>query len=129
DAPTPEAGLVMLRTRVASLQLPFDAVVLGMGNDGHTASFFPGGDRLPEALDATSDVRVLPMRAPGAGEPRITFTLSALLQTRALYLHIEGETKRQLLADARLGLGEAAQFPVGAVLTQERVPVAVYWCP
>lgn len=129
DAPTPEAGLVMLRTRVASLQLPFDAVVLGMGNDGHTASFFPGGDRLPEALDTASDVRVLPMRAPGAGEPRITFTLAALLQTRALYLHIEGDAKRQLLADARLGLGEAAQFPVRAVLTQERVPVAVYWCP
>jgi 6-phosphogluconolactonase len=129
DAPTPEAGLVTLRARMATLQLPFDAVVLGMGNDGHTASFFPDGDRLPEALDATSGVRVLPMRAPGAGEPRITFTLSALLQTRALYLHIEGETKRQLLADARLGLGEAARFPVRAVLTQERVPVAVYWCP
>lgn len=129
DAPTPEAGLVALRARVASLPLPFDAVVLGMGNDGHTASFFPGGDRLPEALDANSDVRVLPMRAPGAGEPRITFTLSALLQTRALYLHIEGEGKRQLLADAQLGLGEAADFPVRSVLTQERVPVAVYWCP
>lgn len=129
DAPTPEAGLAMVRTRMASLALPFDAVILGMGNDGHTASFFPGGDRLPEALDAASDVRVLPMRAPGAGEPRITFTLAALLRTRALYLHIEGDAKRQLLADARLGLGEAAHFPVRAVLTQERVPVAVYWCP
>ncbi|HET6552926.1 MAG TPA: 6-phosphogluconolactonase [Dyella sp.] len=129
DAPTPEAGLATLRTRMASLALPFDAVVLGMGNDGHTASFFPDGDRLPEALDANGEARVLPMRAPGAGEPRITFTLSALLQTRALYLHIEGETKRQLLADARLGLGEAANFPVRAVLTQQRVPVAVYWCP
>jgi len=129
DAPTPEAGLVALRARVASLQLPFDAVVLGMGNDGHTASFFPGGDRLPEALDAHSEVRVLPMRAPGAGEPRVTFTLSALLQTRALYLHIEGDAKRQLLADARLGLGEAANFPVRSVLTQAHVPVAVYWCP
>jgi 6-phosphogluconolactonase len=129
DAPTPEAGLATVRTRVASLELPFDAVILGMGNDGHTASFFPGGDRLPEALDINNTTRVLPMRAAGAGEPRITFTLSALLDTRALYLHIEGDTKRQLLADARLGLGEAANFPVRAVLTQQRVPVAVYWCP
>lgn len=129
DAPTPEAGLASVRARMATLPLPFDAVVLGMGNDGHTASFFPGGDRLPEALDLNNPVRVLPMRAAGAGEPRITFTLSALLETRALYLHIEGETKRQLLADARLGLGEAANFPVRAVLTQPRVPVAVYWCP
>jgi 6-phosphogluconolactonase len=114
---------------MAALPLPFDAVVLGMGNDGHTASFFPGGDRLPEALDLANAARVLPMRAAGAGEPRITFTLSALLDTRALFLHIEGDAKRQLLADARLGLGEAADVPVRAVLTQSRVPVAVYWCP
>lgn len=129
DAPTPEAGLATVRARMASLELPFDAVILGMGNDGHTASFFPGGDRLPEALDVHNATRVLPMRAAGAGEPRITFTLSALLDTRALYLHIEGEAKRQLLADARLALGEAANFPVRSVLTQQRVPVAVYWCP
>lgn len=129
DAPTPEAGLAAVRARIAALELPFDAVILGMGNDGHTASFFPGGDRLPEALDIHNAARVLPMRAAGAGEPRITFTLSALLDTRALYLHIEGEAKRQLLADARLALGEAANFPVRSVLTQQRVPVAVYWCP
>ncbi|WP_114240288.1 6-phosphogluconolactonase [Dyella sp. C9] len=129
DAPTPEAGLATVRTRMAALALPFDAVVLGMGNDGHTASFFPGGDRLPEALDPDNPVRVLPMRAAGAGEPRITFTLSALLDTRALFLHIEGEAKRQLLDDAQQGKGEAAHYPVRAVLTQPRVPVAVYWCP
>jgi len=129
DAPTPEAGLAVIRARIASLELPFDAVILGMGNDGHTASFFPGGDRLPEALDVNNTARILPMRADGAGEPRITFTLSTLLDTRSLYLHIEGDAKRQLLADARLGLGEAANFPVRSVLTQQRVPVAVYWCP
>lgn len=129
DAPTPEAGMVAVRARVAALPYPFDAVILGMGTDGHTASFFPGGDRLAEALDLTGTARVLPMRAAGAGEPRITFTLPALLDTQALYLHIEGDTKRQLLADARLGLGAAKDYPVRTVLTQTRVPVAVYWCP
>ena len=129
DAPTPEAGMAAVRARMAALPYPFDAVVLGMGTDGHTASFFPGGDRLAEALDLSGSARVLPMRAAGAGEPRITFTLPALLDTQSLYLHIEGEPKRQLLADARLGLGAGKDYPVRSVLTQARVPVAVYWCP
>jgi len=126
---SPEAGLAIARGRIDALPRPFDAVVLGMGDDGHTASFFPGGDHLPEALDLNGKSSVLPMRAPGAGEPRITLSLPTLLQTHALYLLVCGEKKRDLLADARLGLGAAQHYPVRAVLTQTRVPVAVYWCP
>jgi len=126
---SPEAGLAAASARIDALPLPFDAVVLGMGDDGHTASFFPGGDHLAEALDPDGHARLLPMHAAGAGEPRITLTLPTLLQTRALYLLVSGEKKRDLLADARLGLGAAQHYPVRAVLTQQRVPVAVYWCP
>lgn len=129
EAPTPQDGLAQTRERVAALTLPFDAVVLGMGTDGHTASFFPGGDHLQQALDPKNPERVLTMQAPGAGEARITFSLAVLLQTRALYLHIQSEPKRSLLADARLGLGEAQDYPIRSVLTQAQVPVAVYWCP
>ncbi|OOG48668.1 6-phosphogluconolactonase [Rhodanobacter sp. C01] len=129
DAPTPEQGLAAVTARIDALKLPFDAVVLGMGDDGHTASFFPGGDHLAEALDLEGQTRVLPMRAPGAGEPRITLTLPTLLDTHALYLLVTGEHKRDLLADVRLGLDTAKNYPVRAVLTQQRVPVAVYWCP
>lgn len=128
-AATPEDGQPEASRRVQALPLPFDAVVLGMGADGHTASFFPGGDRLAAALDPDTPARVLPMRAPGAGEPRITLTLSALLQARELLLHIEGEDKRDVLAAARSGQGEAAHYPVRAVLARASAPVAVYWCP
>ncbi|MEO6925321.1 MAG: 6-phosphogluconolactonase [Rhodanobacter sp.] len=126
---TPEAGLAKADARINALPLPFDVVVLGMGEDGHTASFFPDGDHLAEALDMQGSARVLPMHAPDAGEPRITLTLATLLETRALYLLVSGEKKRDVLADARLGLGAARDYPVRAVLTQQRVPVAVYWCP
>lgn len=129
DAPTPEAGLPTVKTRLAALSLPFDVVILGMGGDGHTASFFPGGDRLEEALDLNGTQRVVPMRAEGADEPRITFSLPALLDTRALYLHIEGDAKRDVLAQALEGTGQGASYPVRAVLTQQRTPVSVYWCP
>lgn len=128
-AATPEAGLAEAAARINALPSPFDAVVLGMGDDGHTASFFPGGDHLDAALDPHNHAAVIPMRAPTAGEPRITLTLARLLETRALYLLISGAHKREVLADAQLGLGVAQHYPVRAVLTQKRVPVAVYWCP
>ena len=126
---TPEAGLAAAATRIDALPRPFDVVVLGMGEDGHTASFFPGGDHLAEALDLHGRARVLPMHALDAGEPRITLTLTTLLDTRALFLLVSGEKKRDLLAAARLGLGAARDYPIRAVLAQQDVPVAVYWCP
>ena len=128
-AATPEQGQAEASRRVRALPLPFDAVILGMGVDGHTASFFPDGDQLAAALDPDQPAGVLPMRAAGAGEPRITLTLPTLLATRQLFLHIEGEDKRKVLADARLGLGPAAHYPVRAVLKAAPVPVSVYWCP
>jgi len=110
---------------LADLPSPFAAVVLGMGNDGHTASFFPGGDTLDEAL--TGQGPALAIRAPGAGEPRITFTLPRLLKTDGLYLHIEGDEKADVL-DAALGDGPVEAMPIRAVL-RSGAPVTVYWCP
>ncbi|MDE2156026.1 MAG: 6-phosphogluconolactonase [Xanthomonadaceae bacterium] len=128
-AATPEAGQAEATARIDALPRPFDVVVLGMGDDAHTASFFPGGDHLADALDPEGHARVVSMRAPAAGEPRITLTLPALLDTRALYLLVSGEKKRVLLDNIRLGLDAARDYPVRAVLTQQRVPAAVYWCP
>jgi 6-phosphogluconolactonase len=125
EAATPEAGIGEVRARVKALGQPFDAVVLGMGPDGHTASFFPGGDRLNEALDTSNTALVLPMRAPGAGEPRITFTLEVLLKARSLYLHIQGNDKRDVLAAAEK---PGSTLPVASVLRAER-PLDIYWCP
>lgn len=128
-AATPEAGLAEAAARIAALPAPFDVVLLGMGEDGHTASFFPGGDHLAEATDPHTTAKVLPMHAAHAGEPRITLTLPMLLATRALYLLIRGAKKRDLMADVRLGMDSARSYPVSAVVHQTRVPVAVYWAP
>lgn len=119
------AGIEKANLAVAEIT-PFDAVILGMGNDGHTASFFPGGDTLEAALN--EDGPLVAIRAPGAGEPRVTFTLPRLLDTKALYLHIEGDEKAQAL-DAALETGPVDAMPVRAVLSQSIKPVQLYWCP
>ncbi|WP_062206860.1 6-phosphogluconolactonase [Aureimonas sp. AU12] len=126
---TAEEAEPELTRRFGGLARPFDAVILGMGGDGHTASFFPGGDNLARALDLTSHEAVVAMRAPGASEPRVTLTLSRLADARFLALHIEGEEKRQTL-DAALADGPAEALPVRAVLRLERnEPLQVFWAP
>jgi len=121
-------GVSAASERVGRLSRPFDAVILGMGNDGHTASFFPGADRLDAALDPANTNPLIAIEAPGAGEPRVTFTLSSLLDTNLLALHIEGAQKAATLQRA-LAPGPVAEMPVRAVLRQPTTPLTVYWCP
>ena len=121
--PTDEA-IEATNDNLGKLPLPFDAVILGMGNDGHTASFFPGGDTLDAAL--TSKGPALPLKAPGAGEPRVTLTLPVLLNTRSLYLHIEGPEKAAALEQA-MSDGPIETMPVRAVLRQKSTPVHIYF--
>jgi 6-phosphogluconolactonase len=105
----------------------FDAVVLGMGTDGHTASFFPGGDTLAEAIDPHTDKSVIEITAPGSGEPRLTFTLPKLASAGFVALHIEGKQKHDVLETALAG-NDKLQMPIRAML-QSKSSINVYWCP
>jgi 6-phosphogluconolactonase len=125
-AETPEAGLEAANDAIAHLR-PFTAISLGMGNDGHTASFFPGGDRLAEALAPAAGRYVETIRAPGAGEPRMTLTLPVVLEAGYLALHIEGAQKRQALDKALLA-GRFEEMPVRAVLARQPGP-DIFWSP
>lgn len=124
DVPTPEA-VAKTNANLAVLKLPFDAVILGMGNDGHTASFFPGGDTLHEAL--TNAGPALALNAQGAGEPRITLTLPFLLNSKAIYLHIEGPEKAATL-DKAIAVGPIEDMPIRAVIRQTKVALSIYSC-
>jgi len=99
-----------------------DAVILGMGLDGHTASFFPGGDRLLSALDLEDRRNTIPIRAPNVPEDRLTLTLPYILDSRFLAIHIEGDEKRAVLDEAQSGT-------VRAVLRQSVAEVNLFWAP
>lgn len=115
--------------RLATLPRPIDVAVLGMGTDGHTASFFPGADKLAEALDPSGAEPIIAIEAPGAGEPRLTLTLRMLAHAHFLALHIEGEEKQAVLTRA-LETGPVEELPVRAVLNAVRdEPLQVFWAP
>ena len=100
--------------------LPISVLLLGMGTDMHTASLVPGADRLEEALSDKAPV-LLPMRAEGAGEPRVTLTARPLKQAIYSHLLITGPEKRAALERAeKLSPTEA---PIRAFLND----IAVHW--
>ena len=116
--PEPEpAALAALR--------PFDAVMLGMGEDGHIASLIPGDPGLEDALTTADTVRLVPAGLGKPPVPRITLTLSALLDARAIFLLIAGETKRGVVQRALAG----EDLPVGRLVSQSKAPIRIFWTP
>ncbi|WP_198662589.1 6-phosphogluconolactonase [Primorskyibacter marinus] len=112
DARQPEDVLAEIELEIKP-RLPLNVVLLGMGADMHTASIFPGADRLMDALAPEAPI-LLPMRAPGAPEPRITITAHVLNGALAKHLLIFGAEKRDALEKARTLSPEEA--PIAAVL-------------
>ncbi len=104
--------------------LPIDVLLLGMGNDGHTASLFPQGDRLARAMAADCSDIALPMHAPGAPEPRMTLTLPTLASARHIHLHIEGQGKQQVLRQALA----SRDLPIARVLAAAGARADVHTC-
>ncbi|MBT6123755.1 MAG: 6-phosphogluconolactonase [Halieaceae bacterium] len=106
----------------------FSVVILGMREDGHTASLFPGAANLARGLDMTSGracVAMTPLHAP---RERMSLTLPRLLASSKIFLHLCGEGKRQVMVEALAG-DDVLALPVRAMLMQQQTPVTVYISP
>ncbi len=132
-AETAQEGCAETEQRYRSIPQPFTVAVLGMGNDGHTASLFPHAQGLSEALaedngQLTAAITAKQSDVTGPNTERLTLTLNGLLNARRLIILLTGEEKlavfKQALAD-----GAVEDMPVRAVLRQNKVPVELYWAP
>ncbi|HEV7612509.1 MAG TPA: 6-phosphogluconolactonase [Steroidobacteraceae bacterium] len=127
-APTPDLGAVSAWETFARVPRPFDAVILGMGDDGHTASLFPRSPNLSSALNRSAAAGCVGMWSPVAPHPRLSLNLTALLDSRRVVLLITGESKWRTFT-AATAPGPVEDMPVRAVLRQSRTPVEVMWAP
>jgi 6-phosphogluconolactonase len=121
---TADEGLAETRQRIANITTPFSAVVLGMGGDGHTASWFPQAENLEELLDPAGDNNVDITNPVTAPHQRITLTLPAVLSSREIIVHIVGGEKRRVLESA-----SEANYPIAKIVEQSTTPVSIWWAP
>lgn len=105
------------------LTLPFDIMLLGMGEDGHTASIFPGAPEF-EHLMTTPDLTAA-ATANALPHERMTLTRAGILNSRRIILPVSGLAKRAML-ERVMADGPVEELPVRLIFQQSEVPVAVW---
>jgi 6-phosphogluconolactonase len=99
-----------LRNHFAGQWPRFDLVLLGIGEDGHTASLFPGSLALAEKTRW-----VVTARAPVEPHGRLTLTLPALTRAAAVHVLVAGATRAEALRHVLAGAGDWIKYPAAAV--------------
>jgi len=108
--------------------MPLDIVLLGMGEDGHTASLFPSARGLSEALDISRTEFCSVIEVEGMAYPRMTLTLRSLLTARYRFLYVTGQRKLQVLEQA-FHPGAVEELPVRAILHSPGITTHIFYTP
>ncbi len=121
-----EETLADLNLAANNALLPLDVVILGMGEDGHTASLFPCSDEIKQGLDVTNINALMKVQPKTAPHQRITFSFSALKESKNVFLHVCGDNKKQVL-DQALSTHDIFEMPIRAFLHSDVIDTQIYW--
>lgn len=94
------------QTAISNPPPPLDLILLGMGDDGHTASLFPGTDALNE-----SQRWVVANRVPQHDTIRITMTYPLINRARRVFFLVSGARKAKVLASVLFGPRDPQRLP------------------
>lgn len=123
---TPYEAEVAVSHTLQSFKQGIDVSVLGMGDDGHTASFFPGAKTLAKALDLQQQCLCTAVTPPTAPHERMTLSLATLQRSNNMYLHITGDNKWKVL-QAALTPGSLFDLPIRSALFKSGPPVDIFY--
>lgn len=116
------------KTACAIASLPtFDAVILGMGEDGHTASLFPCSNELGRGMDDDAEP-VLLVTPKTALHQRVSLSKKRLLNSRVIFLPLVGQKKRSVFTQA-LAEHNPMLMPISAFLNNQDTNVQVMYAP
>ncbi len=120
--------LADLNMAASKTLLPLDVLILGMGEDGHTASLFPCSDEITSGLDITNDAVLLKVQPKTASHQRISFTFASLITSKNIFLHSCGEGKKTVLTQALEG-DDPFEMPIRAFLQHPSLNTQIFWAP
>lgn len=120
------AGQPLAEEALADMIWPLDVLVLGMGNDGHTASLFPDAPEIDRALEESLPDRCMALHPASQPQPRLSLTRSALAGAEWIALHLRGQDKMDTLQRAIADMNAVREMPIRAFLS---AGVSLYWSP
>ncbi|NQY49185.1 MAG: 6-phosphogluconolactonase [Colwellia sp.] len=123
-----EETLIDLNIAAKATLLPLDVLILGMGEDGHTASLFPCSDEINVALDEKNDAALMKVQPKTAPHQRISFTFASLITSKNIFLHSCGEGKKTVLTQALNG-DDPFEMPIRAFLQHPSLNTQIFWAP
>jgi 6-phosphogluconolactonase len=121
-----EDAVLTCTDNLQKMRTPFDVLILGMGEDGHTASLFPCSEQISQALDLESGNAYIAVQPTTAPNQRMSLTLPALLNSNKIFLHVTGESKKEVI-NTVLSDDDALVMPIRAVINN--ADVALLWAP
>jgi 6-phosphogluconolactonase len=126
-----KTALSNLEESYGQLAQPFSNILLGIGNDGHTASLFPGAEGLEAALSPENNaicaaINAIHSDVTGAETERASLTFNAINKAKSCFLMITGDEKMATLSRA---LETDINLPIARVINMMDRPMDIFWAP